>query len=435
MANEVTKSENTHFLPDVKKVTFTAFFMCFLAGIFYCYEYYLRVVPSVMTNELMQSFNISNTSLGVLAAYYYYSYTPAQIPVGIMMDRYGPRRILTFACFICAVGTLFFASQSLLLAKVGRFLVGFGSAFAFVGVLKITSLWLPRKYFALVTGLCTLLGIFGAMSAQLFMTNFVQMYGWRQTLYYAALIGVILTTVIWFFIKDKVDKDIQVKGRASHENKTVWDELKEVVSIKLIWVAGIIGCLAYLPLSIFGEMWAVPFLKSSGLSAYDAAFGSSMLLLGFGVGGPIWGWFSDFIKSRKIPLILGNTLAAVSAYYIIWMADPSSPLTLNIVLFMCGVFASAEILVFAIGNDVCPPRLCATTVAFVNMLTMVGGIIFQPLVGYILDYIQNPNIISDSGNVAIFTDYQKALLVLPIGLLLGSIICIFMKDSYRVEKD
>lgn len=422
------EKECKYHLPEVKTVTFIAIFMCFLAASFYCYEYYLRVAPSVMTSQLMQTFNISNASLGILVAYYYYAYTPVQIPVGIMMDRYGPRIILTFACFICAVGTLLFTSNSLLLAKIGRFFVGFGSAFAFVGVLKITSLWLPRKYFALVAGLCTFLGTLGAMSGQVLMTDFVEKFGWRTTLYYASLFGLILTVVIWVFIRNKADRELKDKGRASHENRSMWDELKEVMSIKAVWVAGLIGCFAYLPLSVFAEMWAVPFLKSSGLSSYDAAWGSSLVLLGFGVGGPFWGWFSDFISSRKIPLMLGNLLAAIASLYIIWFM-PSSALLLNTSLFLCGVFASAEILVFAVGNDACKPRLCATTIAFINMLVMVGGIVLTPLVGYILDYLTT-NILSEE-LVVTFYEYQKALLILPVGLILGALLCLKLKETHH----
>src|SRR6476469_4223069 len=82
-----------------KVVTGSAITMCLLAILFYYYEYYLRVAPSFMNAELKLTFNLSEAAFGNLAAFFYYAYTPMQIPVGMMMDRFGPRRLLTFACF------------------------------------------------------------------------------------------------------------------------------------------------------------------------------------------------------------------------------------------------------------------------------------------------------------------------------------------------
>ena len=122
-------------------VEWQAFLMCVLAGIFYCYEYYLRVGPSVIQPQLMQTFDISQAGLGTLVAYYYLAYVPLQLPVGLMMDYWGPRRVLTLACLCCALGTLLFATgDSLVMAKAGRFFVGFGSAFAYVAVLKLANI-------------------------------------------------------------------------------------------------------------------------------------------------------------------------------------------------------------------------------------------------------------------------------------------------------
>ena len=115
--------------------------ICGLGALFYCYEYLLRISPSVMMSDLMQAYHINATVFGNLAAFYYYAYTPMQLPVGILMDRYGPRRLLTFACLACALGSYLFAHAfHIELAQIGRFMVGFGSAFAFVGVLKLATI-------------------------------------------------------------------------------------------------------------------------------------------------------------------------------------------------------------------------------------------------------------------------------------------------------
>src|SRR5690606_38072845 len=139
-------------------------------------------------------------------------------------------------------------------AKAGRFLVGFGSAFAYVGVLKIAAIWLPRKYFALTAGLCCALGMLGAMSGEIVMARMVDWIGWRDTLVYAAHAGLLLTLVIWLVIRDRNRQQEYPKKRYKKVELTT--EFFEVVKNPLLWNNGLIGCLAFLPLTIFAELWA-----------------------------------------------------------------------------------------------------------------------------------------------------------------------------------
>jgi MFS family permease len=418
-------------VPSYKEnsVAWVAFLMCVLGAVFYCYEYYLRVAPSVIQPELMATFDISQSGLGTLIAYYYLAYVPLQIPVGLMMDYWGPRRVLTFACLLCAIGTYVFAStDTIWIAKLGRFMVGFGSAFAYVGVLKIANLWLPRKYFAMMAGLCTALGMFGAMSGGILMAKFIAITGWQQALFSSAIIGVILAVVLWAVIRDKSYREVVNLGRASHQGLTIWVELLEVVKSKQLWLNGVIGCLTFLPLTAFAEFWSVSYLEQIGLGKEPAAVGSALVFLGFAIGGPLWGRTSDLIKSRRLPLMLGSITSAAAATFLL-MAQIHSIYVLFTVLFLLGFLASAQILVFAVGEDTCRPGMTATTVSFTNFLVMLGGIAMQPLVGVLLDKMQTTNIY---GAVTISTQsFKYALLVMPIGLALASILCFFLKESYN----
>ena len=117
-----------------KKQAFLGSLICAIGAFFYCYEFVLRIIPGALQSELSAAFgHISATTFGQLSAFYYFAYSPMQIPVGMLMDRFGPRRLLTFACLCCTLGSWMFADiSSMLVAGCGRFLVGFGSSFAFV---------------------------------------------------------------------------------------------------------------------------------------------------------------------------------------------------------------------------------------------------------------------------------------------------------------
>src|SRR6185437_7103252 len=86
-SNMQTKEKSSTIMPWV---------ICGLGALYYCYEYLLRISPSVMTQELMRMYDLTATEVGLFSAYYYHAYVPLQIVLGLLMDRYGPRRLLTF---------------------------------------------------------------------------------------------------------------------------------------------------------------------------------------------------------------------------------------------------------------------------------------------------------------------------------------------------
>ena len=158
--------------------------ICFVAALFYCYEFILRIIPGALQTELSTALgHISATTFGQISALYYFAYSPMQMPVGMLMDRFGPRRLLTFACICCTLGSwMFTLTSSIFLVCSGRFLVGFGSSFAFVGVLSLALHWLPKRYFSLVVGLITTLGMLGLMYGEVKITEWSELICWEQVL-------------------------------------------------------------------------------------------------------------------------------------------------------------------------------------------------------------------------------------------------------------
>jgi len=401
-----------------------AFTMCFLGMLFYCYEYYLRVAPSVMKVELQTSFHLTEASFGYLVAFYYYAYTLMQIPVGLSIDKFGPRRVLTFACAICALGTYCFATTTYTpIAQLARFMIGFGSAFAYVGVLKLTNDWLPAKYFAPVTGLCNTLGMLGAIFGEVSMEYLVNIIGWQLTLHYAVIAGVLLMLTLWFVLKDKHTQT----SRSVHEPLMLSAILKALVMLarnRQMWLIGLIGCFTFLPISGFAEVWAPDYLENAGLTKSQAAWGSSLVFLGFAFGAPTWGYLSEHIKSRRLPLIMGSLAAASSMLYLLWM--PADVSIIYLMLFLTGFFASVEILIFAVGNDISDSRASATAAAFSNMIITIAGALLAPIVGLILD-----NSLKATGQIIpSITHYSAALTIIPACLLFASILSLILKESH-----
>lgn len=415
----------------INRVTILPWVICGLGAIFYCYEYLLRISPSVMTQELMRYYHLTGAQFGNLSgSFYYYSYVVMQIVVGLLMDRFGPRRLLTFACMLCAIGSYLFAcSDSITIAMIGRFAVGFGSAFAFVGAAKLATIWLPPERFALVSGIIFCLGMLGAMFGGIFMHILIEMSNWQVTIYSAAAIGVVLSVILWTVIRDVN------KFHPNHHSHHV-PTLKEVLSGLMvalknpqIWLTGIVGCLLYLFLTAFAELWGPSYLREAhNLTQGHAVNANSLVFLGCAVGSPFIGWFSDFMGRRRLPMMMVTSIALICICTILYVPNLSLN-TIYVLLFLFGFMSSAQILTFAIGRELTPIKISGTTIGLINMLIMVGGIIFPPLIGKLLDLNWDGTIVNGA---RVYSDhaYTMALSVVPIGIVVGIILTYFIKETY-----
>lgn len=415
---------------EATSVRIMACFVCGLAALFYCYEFFLRAVPSVMIPELMKALKVNASHIGVLSAFYYYAYTPMQLPVGILMDRYGPRELLTGMVLMCTLGAFLFANTtSLYVAEIGQFLMGFGSAFAFVGVLKLAANWLPQRHFALASGLTTTLGMLGAILCDNALIQFVHNVGWQQAWQISGVVGIVLAILIFFIVRDAPEgiKLAQVEYR---DWRHAWLGFKKVMRKKQFWFNGIIGGFLFLPTTAFAVLWGIDFLTQTfSFSSHDAGFGVSMIFLGWAIGGPISGWLSSAIEKRILPIQVGLVIAASLMFFILFTSIDTNKWILFIALFFFGIFSSVQILCFAIGREISPKQSSGTAVAATNFLVMVGGVVIPPIIGALLD-MHWGTAASKSAHTYSHLDYQIALLVLPVGLLIALALTFFMKETH-----
>lgn len=425
------------------KLKLAAWLACGIGALFYSYEYLLRIAPSAMELSLRHHFALTATGFGLLSSAYYYAYVPMQVPVGMLMDRLGPRRLLTFACLICALGTLLFASTKVTsFAIMARVFIGIGSAFAYVGVLKIATIWFPEDRLAMIAGLTAALGTIGAMIGDNVMMKITLLSGWQQTLISTGIIGFVLAGIIWFTIHDH-KKDLESGGTIDTFHQNIKD-LIIILKTKQIWLNGLFGCLIYLPTTVFAELWGIPYLENAhGLSSTDASFANSLIFLGFTVGAPIMGLISDKIHKRILPMSIGAIIASVLMLVIIYV--PNLPVrTLNICMFSLGLFYSCQAIVFAVGRELSPGEAAGTAFAVTNMLVMLGAMLIQPLVGHLLDLsftsrtsqavleqlsMQNVSRLYSS------TDYKFAISVIPIGLIIAAVLTFFIKETHAKAKN
>lgn len=396
------------------------------------YKYAIEVSPSVMTNELMSTFNIHATQLGNLAACYFYAYLIMQLPAGILVDRYGPRLVTTLAIFLCSLGALVFAySETIVMAEIGRFLTGIGAAFAAINTLKLIANWFPTNRFALMAGLMMTLAMLGAVGGQAPLSAFIHHLGtWRHAMGIIALIGGFLGLIFWVVVRDRSKAlhpfyDVAV----SPKKMTIREGLKKILSNSQSWYLSFYSGLAFAPVMIFGGLWGVPFIMEAfDLSKDLAARSVSLIFIGFALGCPFSGWLSDWIGNRRNVMFVGTILALFSITAVLYMPGLSF-LMINSLMFFFGFFISFFLICFTMIREINPPILAATAIGFMNAFDAFFGAFSDPLTGKFLDLGWQGKM-AEGARVFPVHAYKMALLTIPVYLLLSLIFLFLIKETH-----
>ena len=405
---------------------------CFIGMLFYCFNYFLRSSPSLMQGDLIQSFNISATQFGTLISFYYFAYTPMQIPAGMIYDKFGARFVLFFACLVAVTGLgIFVSADSFALACTGRFLIGLGSAFAYIGVLKLASIWLPPSRFAAVAGLTTAIGMTSGALSQKYLAKVVETFGYKPILQTAVFIGIALSFVILFTLRSRPKQHANTIN-TMHPPMSInqlFGALRVIFTNPQMWLIGIIGCVLYLPSIVLLDVYGISYFKAAHqITSQQAANVSALTFLGWIIGGPVIGVISDKIKRRRLPLMMTSAMTAVLLYIIFYYPDLTLD-QLSMIAFVAGICCGAHPLCFALGKENNPTYMAGTSVAVTNMFIMLGGMIFPPIVGKLLD-LHTKSLLINGLHAYSASDYTFALNIVPLGIVLGTVLSLFLKETY-----
>ncbi|MBL6933558.1 MAG: MFS transporter [Rhodospirillales bacterium] len=403
-----------------------------LAALFYCYGFFQRVAPSVMVDELMADFAVSAAILGNLSAFYFYAYASLQLPIGVMVDHWGARRMLVGAALMCGLGSLMFAkADGLMMAYAGRLLIGAGAGFSWVGALKLASQWLPPKRFAMVSGMTLMLGMMGAVAGQAPLSAAVSAFGWRGTLNVAAFVAFAIAVLIWLIVRDKAPDLIaqQKQNDVSAQTAGLLSGLKLTLKNPQSWYAAVFGGAMTAPMLSFAGLWGVPYLMEVyGLERPAAAASTSMMLIGWAIGAPLAGWASDFIRSRRLPMLIGAFMALFIFAIILFVPGLSLTMIRGLLLLQ-GFFSGSMVICFAIGREHNKSNSAGATLAFVNTVVMASGALFQPLIGWLLD-LNWDGAIRAGSRVYSADAYQTAFISLIVCGVTATLMGLLLRETH-----
>ncbi len=406
-----------------------AWIIWLLSALFMFYKYALEVSPSVMTSTLMSTFHISGTALGNLAACYFYAYLLLQIPAGLLLDKIGPRKVTTLAIGLCALGSIIFArADTLLIAGIGRFITGTGAAFAAVNCLKLIANWFPMKQFAFMAGLMMTVAMLGAVGGQAPLAAFIDAMDWRYAMQIIGAIGLILAAVFWFVVRD-ISPEHKKERHIVSQSVSFTDSLKRVLKNRQAWWLSVYSGFAFAPVMIFGGLWGVSYISEAfTISQNISAQAVSLIFIGFAVGAPFFGWFSDWLGRRKVVMFWGTLLALITISGVIY-APGLTQASIMLLLFLFGFAISSFLLCFTMIREISLPILAATAIGFMNAFDALFGAVSDPLTGKFLDLGWDGKLV-DGARVFSVGAYKAAFLTIPVYLLISLLTLWPIKETY-----
>ena len=387
-----------------------------LAGIFLSYEMALQVFPGIIATEMTSSANVSLSLMGWIAGIYFISYTSMQVPAGIAFDFVSVRKVLVLACLICALGVFLFSFFNYFICMlVGRFLIGFGSSFAFTCVLVSASQYFDPKLYPVLVGGAQFLGGLGAWGGEAPLAYMVSSLGIVQSQRVLWIIGLILAVLAFIIIPDE-KKEID-KARLDKFKIDIKATLRNKQTIANATYA----FFKWAPVIMLGGTWGVPFLEEAlQISALHAAECVGCIWIATALSSPVWGWLATKIKSCRTPMVFGSILGFVSSLFFVMYPHKYTA----IILFLIGAASASHMLTFVLVKHNNPKDIVGSALGVNNMAVVAGGILFNPIVGMLLDYLMG-----EKAKPSI-SDYQNALFLAPVCYLIALWICTrYIRDA------
>ena len=426
---------------DAKKMMRFRWLIFVVLSLAYLFVYFHRLSLSVVANDLIKEFQTSASVMGLLGSVYFYCYALMQLPAGLLSDSLGPRKSVTFFLIIASAGSIIFGiAPTIKIAFLGRVMVGIGVSMVFIPTMKILSRWFHPHEFAFMTGILNAVGGIGVLAATWLLALMTLFFGWRISFELIGCFTFIIVVLVWFVVRDRPEdkgwppiKEFDNKNYAKvtlpTEQIPLLKGARRVISEKYFWPVAIwffFDCGIFFG---FGALWGGPYLMHVyGMSRAQAGTVLSMIAWGMIIGSPPLGFLSDRVmKSRKKPFILCNLLLVMilGLFSIYPIGLPH--FILYILFFIFSICSSSVVIFgFTIIKELFPMEIAGTSTGLVNLFPFLGGAVFMPVLGRVLDAYPK----SDTGGYSL--EAYTMLIFILLGSSVLSLICTLLtKETYQ----
>jgi len=361
-------------------------------SVLFIFSMFYRLSNAVIAPELVRTFDLTAESLGVLGGAFFYSFALMQIPMGVLLDRIGPRYVMTIFGLVAALGAFVFASaHTFFVAILGRILLGAGMASVLMGSLKMFVLRFSQDKFSTLSGILISVGAFGSILAASPLAWLTANIGWRITFVVAGCITTASALLIFFVTKDGDKKLENPINQTNTADKTIpFRELLFIILKNLsFWQIAAFGFFRYGTFVALQGLWLATYLIDvKGFSPIQAGNFLVILSIGYFAGAPIAGYLADkVIRSAKMTAFCFVTFYVMSLLPLTGIVNIENPFIFGILFFMIGFFNSPGSLAFTHVKELYPVNISGTVIAAINFFVMAGGAIFTPALGMVIEAV------------------------------------------------
>ena len=399
----------------------TAVLVTALGGI-YIVSQFLRNSVGVIAPNLAAELGLSASEIGLLASVFFFSFAAAQIPLGVALDRYGPRRCMLVCAAIAIVGTVMFAvAPSPVWLITARVLMGLGSSCYLMAPLALYAKRYPPDRFATLVGLQIGLGTLGTLLATAPFAFAVELIGWRMSFAVIAVFVLAAAAVVTIVVHD--DKDDRLRSR-----ETLSESLKgtlEAVRIPSFWPVFALQLASYSSFVVVVGLWGGPYLTH--IYGFTLTERGNMLFVAVVaqiVGAVVWGPTDRLFNGYKLPILTGQLLTAATLGLAAWIGV-FPPTALLLWFIAIGFFPAVVSVLIAHGKSLFPPNLVGRGMTLMNIGTMGGVFVCQTITGFIIDLFPT------TAEGYALDAYRAVFAFQAAFILLASLIYLFSRDPRR----
>lgn len=354
-------------------------------GLGYYMSYLFRTVNAIISPQLVRDIGLTPADLGLMTSAYFVTFAAAQLPLGIVLDRYGPRRVQSALMFVAAIGAALFAfGTDAVTMVIGRAVVGLGVSGCLMAALKANVMWFPREKIPVVNGLTFAFGTAGALSSTVPLELLIQVADWRSVFWGLAVVSILSGLLIWFAVPQRTpEARAATPGRSGFRSQL--DDLRQVYGSAFFWRVSMIIVLHNGVFLSYQSLWAAPWLRDvAGLDRSGVADAMFLFNGGMLVGVLSIGVLAERLMRVGIPPVvlagggIGLSIAIQILLALQWTAYP------GLLCFLFGFFGSSSVLAYAVLNQHFPTTLTGRVNTAQNMLTFICAFATQWLAGAII---------------------------------------------------
>lgn len=391
----------------------------------YVFVTFHRMAAGVVRTDLQETFKIGAAQFANIGSMYFYAYFIMQIPSGILADKLGPKKTAASFSLLAAIGSVIFGlAPSIMVAYLGRFMVGIGVSVVFICLIKIQSRWFYARNFGLMVGFAGVAANLGAILAQTPLVIAASTFGWRNTFIFMGLAMIVFAVLVVLLVKDD-PTDMGLPGMDELEGRPVvastikvGEALKSVMSNKKTWIIS----LAYIGLYtgyvvLLGTFGVSYIITAYGLQKIQAANMIIAAVVGSMASGLVIGYISDKIKKRKI-VIVSLSLVTLLCWILFIYVTMSVSLLIPF-LFIMGFVMSCFTMCWTVSNEVNDRRYSGIATGVVNCVGFAGAAVVPVWMGKILDTYKTMPALG----------YQKAYFILIVLVAVSVLASFFTHET------